>query len=189
MPTPRVHVAAGIIRCQRHAIPHRHTTAPTDAPSHFPRSGSSFTYGTARFRRARADARRSRLSAQTHAGGPTRSYQFTVVRLRPRVGDVRHAGRVGVRPHPGTVVFDAPNAKCVPSEPAGMPTDPVDERTPGKFDLSDSVTLIVGVVILLGSLGLDAYGVWALPRELKLAIIGGAAFTIFGEKAWKAVQN
>lgn len=67
--------------------------------------------------------------------------------------------------------------------------DPVDERTPGKFDLSDSVTLIVGVVILLGSLGLDAYGVWTLPRELKLAIIGGAAFTIFGEKAWKAIAK
>lgn len=67
--------------------------------------------------------------------------------------------------------------------------DPVDEATPGKFDLSDSVTLIVGVVILLGSLGLDAYGVWTLPRELKLAIIGGAAVTIFGEKAFKMVTN
>lgn len=70
-----------------------------------------------------------------------------------------------------------------------MPTDPVDEATPGKFDISDSVTLIVGVVILLGSLGLDAYGVWALPRELKLAIIGGAAITIFGEKAFKMVTS
>ena len=70
-----------------------------------------------------------------------------------------------------------------------MPSDPVDDSTPGKFDVSDTVTLFVGVVILLGSLALDAYGVWTLPRELRIAIIGGAAVTIFGEKAWKLVAN
>lgn len=67
--------------------------------------------------------------------------------------------------------------------------DPIDKRTPGKFDVSDTVTLVVGVVILLGSLGLDAYGIWVLPRELKLAIIGGAAVTIFGEKAFKMLSK
>lgn len=67
--------------------------------------------------------------------------------------------------------------------------DKIDEKTPGKFDVSDTVTLLVGVIILLGSLGLDAYGVWVLPRELKLAIIGGAAITIFGEKAYKMITG
>jgi len=63
--------------------------------------------------------------------------------------------------------------------------DPIDEATPGKMDFSDAMTLIVAVVIVLGSLALDAYGIWTLPRELKLAMIGGAAAVVFGEKAFK----
>lgn len=57
------------------------------------------------------------------------------------------------------------------------------------MDVSDLATLVVGVIVLLGSLALDALGVWALPRELKLAIIGGAVLVVFGEKAYKALAN
>jgi len=67
--------------------------------------------------------------------------------------------------------------------------DPVDSRTSGSMDLSDVVTLVVGVVVVLGSLALDAYGIWSLPRELKLTLIGMAAFAVFGEKAWKMVKK
>jgi len=57
------------------------------------------------------------------------------------------------------------------------------------MSVSDMITLVVGVVVLLGSLALDAYGIWNLPRELKLTIIGGAVLVVFGEKAYKAVVN
>lgn len=67
--------------------------------------------------------------------------------------------------------------------------DPVQETTPGDFDLSDAVTLVVGVVVVLGSLALDAYGVWTLPQELKLAMIGGAAAVVFGEKVYKSLMK
>jgi len=67
--------------------------------------------------------------------------------------------------------------------------DPINTRTEGKFNISDAVTLGVGVIVLLGSLALDAYGIWTLPRELKMAVIGGAMLVVFGEKAYKAVVN
>jgi len=67
--------------------------------------------------------------------------------------------------------------------------DPVNTKTPGSMDLSDVVTLVVGVVVVLGSLALDALEIWALPKELKLAMIGGAAIVVFGEKAWKMVKQ
>ena len=51
--------------------------------------------------------------------------------------------------------------------------------------IEDLITLLVGVIVLLGSLALDAYGVWVIPKELKLAIITGAAATVFGEKMYK----
>jgi len=58
----------------------------------------------------------------------------------------------------------------------------LDDRYVG---IEDLITLLVGVIVLLGSLALDAYGVWAIPKELKLAIITGAAATVFGEKMYK----
>jgi hypothetical protein len=67
--------------------------------------------------------------------------------------------------------------------------DPVDERTRGKLDLSDALSLIVSVVIVLGSLALDAGGVWNLPQEVKLSLILGAGAVLLGEKVSKAVSN
>ena len=67
--------------------------------------------------------------------------------------------------------------------------DPIDEGTPGRIDLSDAITLIIGVTILLGSLALDAAGIWMLPQELKVWIVGGAAATVFGEKMYKAMRK
>jgi len=66
--------------------------------------------------------------------------------------------------------------------------DPIDDNTPGRIDLSDAITLVVGVTILLGSLALDALEIWMLPRELKMMIIAGAAATVFGEKMYKAMR-
>ena len=63
--------------------------------------------------------------------------------------------------------------------------DPIDNATPGTIDFSDFVTLVVSVIIILGSLALDAAGVWALPRELKVSMIAGAAAIVLGEKAVK----
>jgi len=67
--------------------------------------------------------------------------------------------------------------------------DPVNKRTNGKYNIFDAITLGVGVVILLGSLALDASGVWDLPQNLKMTIIGGAMAVVFGEKVYKSVVS
>lgn len=67
--------------------------------------------------------------------------------------------------------------------------DPVDRATPGTLDVSDAVSLFVSVVIVLGSLALDAAGVWALPQSVKLSLIGGAGALLLGEKAFKGIAK
>jgi hypothetical protein len=63
------------------------------------------------------------------------------------------------------------------------------EKAPGSLDISDAVSLFVAVVIVLGSLALDAMGIWNLPQEVKLPLIIGAGALLLGEKVWKGIAK
>ena len=66
--------------------------------------------------------------------------------------------------------------------------DPIDENTPGRLDVSDVITMVFAGVIVLGSLALDAKGVWTLPQNIKFGIILSALAVLMGEKGFKALK-